>query len=98
MVAERTSLDTGRVRRALDNALPYFRKEPKREELSVEKDSLVENTDQLEVEKDSLTYANRDYIDAVIEEYTRDLRDLESTLEEYRKYLQNLRSREAVKK
>jgi hypothetical protein len=98
MVAERTSLDTSRVRRALDNALPYIKKEQKREELSVERDSLVENTDRLEVEKDSLTSTNREYIDAVIEEYTRDLRDLESTLEEYRKYLQGLRSKESIKR
>jgi hypothetical protein len=49
----------------------------------------------LTIEDDSLTSGNREYIDSVIEEYTKDLRDLESTLEEYRRYLQSLRSRES---
>jgi len=97
MSAERISLDTGRVRRALEGTLPHLKKATRREELSVEKHSLVENTDRLTIEEDSLTSGNREYIDSVIEEYTSDLRDLESTLEEYRKYLKTLRSRELVR-
>ncbi|MBN1389462.1 MAG: hypothetical protein JXA22_02355 [Candidatus Thermoplasmatota archaeon] len=96
MSAERKALDRDRIRRALDLNLTAMTDRGSREGLSIERDSLVENIGRLTIEEDSLITSDRVDLGMVLEDYSRDLAELERSLFEYREYLRKLRERDLM--
>lgn len=94
MSPKKLALDLDRVHKALDQALtPPEHPEPVKK-LSIEETSIVENTDKLEVEKTSLTSANDEFLNTVVNDYKSDLLELERSISEYREYLKKLTNKE----
>ena len=93
MSAERRALNRERTHRALDLSLTAMTNWSGDERLEVERGSMVENTDRLTIEEDSMTSLERVYMESVLNDYSSDLFALESSIREYRQYLRRLREK-----
>jgi hypothetical protein len=94
MSAKRLALDVNRVHKALDLDLTLEERPRTAKTLNIEQDSLVEDTDKLEVEKTSLTSDNHEHMSSVVSDYQSDLDELERSIAEFRDYLNKLREKE----
>jgi hypothetical protein len=94
MSPRRVAIDANRIHKALDLDLELKERPKKPRRLSIEKESLVEDTDKMEIEKTSLTSSNDEYIASVVKDYQSDLDDLERSISEFREYLRKLKSKE----
>ena len=97
MSAKRLALDINRVHKALDLDLTLEERPKTVKTLNIEETSMVEGTDKLEVEKDSLTSMDNEHMTSVVSDYQNDLDELERTIAEFRDYLNKLREKESEK-
>ena len=97
MSAKRLALDVNRVHKALDLDLTLEERPKTVKTLNIEETSMVEDTDKLDVEKDSLTSLDNEHMTSVVSDYQNDLDELERTIAEFRDYLNKLREKESTK-
>lgn len=91
--AERKALDTNRIHKALDLTLTASIDHDPIYGPGIGRSSLVDKTDRLKIEEDSLISSDRKYIETALEDYNRDLAELERSIVEYRIYIRKLRDR-----
>ncbi len=94
MSEKRLALDMGRVKKALDLEIPVSERSYREEKLNIERDSLIENTDKMSVEENSLISSNRQYVASVLDDFKKDLAELENSISDYRRYLKKLEEKE----
>ena len=94
MSEKRLALDMGRVKKALDLDIPLSERSYRVEKLNIERDTLIENTDKMSVEENSLISSNRQYVASVLDDFKKDLAELENSISDYRRYLKELKEKE----
>lgn len=94
MSAKRLALDTDRVKKALDLDLSFADRSLTDGKLSIESSSITDNTERMTVEENSLLYSNKQYVEAVLDDFKNDLAELEISISKYRQFLKKLEEKE----